>query len=322
MNKLTHFLSAALTIFAVASCDDIFEQDIAAKTVKLISPADSAAITGSLQTFRWEPVPGASQYRIQIATPTFEASTGFALDSLTSRTEFTTALIPGAYQWRVQALNSAFTTPFTTRNVRVDSTGSLSGQQMALRAPANNSYTNRTAVTFEWHSLAAAQRYLVTLAPSPRSAAATFDTLVVANGAIGTLRLNLPVRSQLYRWKVAALNTTSLRESPTYTLTVDVTPPTAPALVGPNDGGFFTALPITLAWTRTGTDVLADSVFLYQANQTTLVSAYPRLASSGSFTLTAAGNLLAPGTYFWAVRSIDRAGNVSPLTIRRSFILQ
>ncbi|MBO0360817.1 hypothetical protein J0X19_22850 [Hymenobacter sp. BT186] len=287
----------------------------------LLTPTDSSTSPSALQTFRWEPVAGARQYRIQIAAPSFERPTTFFLDSLTSRPSFATSLVPGSYHWRVQALNSAYETLFTTRSFRVDTTGSLSNQGISLLQPANSSVTNRTLVTLAWVPLAVAERYLLTLQPNPRTATGSLDTLLTG-AARASVQLRLPGRSQIYRWKLTALNATSLRESATQSFEVDVTAPGMPSLATPLNGELFSNLPLTLSWSRGGTDVAADSLFVYGADQTTFVSSFPRAAATAGFTFPAASTLLVPGTYFWAVRSVDRAGNAGPRTGKRSFIVQ
>lgn len=315
-------LGGLIIALALGGCDDLIEPEITNKQVLLLTPVDSATSTSALQTFRWEPLAGARQYRIQIAAPSFERPATFFLDSTTSRTFFATSLLPGTYRWRVQALNAGYATAYSTQGFRVDSTGSLASQGIELRQPANNSVTSNVLVRFAWTPLPAAQRYLLSLTPSPRSLTATgsFDTLLATPAA--TVQLRLPARSQVYRWRLTALNATSTREAGPQTFELDLTPPGVPGLATPLEGAFFTALPLTLTWTRSGADVAVDSLFLYRADQTTLVSSFPRLSAAASFTVPAANSFLPAGTYFWAVRSVDRAGNASALTPKRSFILQ
>ncbi|MCB2411159.1 hypothetical protein [Hymenobacter lucidus] len=303
----------------LASCDDIIEPSLEGKQVVLLTPADSSTSTGQVQTFRWEPLSGASRYRIQIASPGFENPAVFFLDSTTTAASFTTSLSPGTYRWRVQAFNSAYASAYSTRLLRVDSTGSLTGQTIYLQRPVNQTTTNSVQQVFEWTPLTIAQRYILHLTPHPRQMGITsFDTIVTK----ASVPLRLAKRSQTYRWKVTALNATSLRDSPEFSLDMDVTAPGAPQLATPFSGAVFSTQPLMLTWTRATADVLQDSIYLYQADQTTLVSGFPRLGSGTSFSLAVPAVTLTQGTYYWSARSLDKAGNSSVLSPLRPFTFQ
>jgi DNA-binding beta-propeller fold protein YncE len=92
--------------------------------------------------------------------------------------------------------------------------------------------------------------------------------------------------------------------------------------VSPGAAASFLTQPIALSWTRTAADVVQDSVFIYRADQATLFTGYPRLNGSTGLTLSSTSTPLVTGTYYWAVRSVDRAGNLSPVSAKRAFVLQ
>ncbi len=322
-NLLPFLLSGALCSLAgsLVGCDDIIEPDISSQRVVLLTPPDSSRATAVVQTFRWEAVDKARTYRIQLASPSFAAPSTAFRDSTVRQAYFTTTLRPGTYQWRVQGLNGSYETAFSpTRTLFLDTTTSLSGQTLQLGQPAANAVTNTSLVRFSWSALPMAQHYELHLFPNPRvSGPAALDTLV---GNTTAVSVRLPRTSRTYEWKMKAVNARSFVESPARTFEIDVTPPAAPTLVSPVASASFLALPITLTWTRNSPDAVRDSVFLYQANQATLIQGFPRLSSGTALTLAAPTFPLASGTYYWAMRSVDRAGNAGPLSAKRAFVLQ
>lgn len=319
-NPFVFLLGAALATWGLASCDDLIEPDISTQRVVLLSPTDSSRTTAVVQTFRWEPVANARTYRIQVASPSFASPTRAFHDSTVTRPLFMTSLVPGTYQWRVQAVNGSYATGFSSRGFVLDTTTSLSGQALQTGQPAAGLVTNAMVVTFTWTALPMAQRYQLSLSPNPRTGgSAALDTLV---GTATAVSLRLPRTSRVYQWRIKALNATSFVESATRTLEIDVMPPPAPALVSPVASASFLTLPVTLTWSRPSADVARDSVFFYDTNQTTLFSGFPRLSSGTTLTLAAPAIPLAPGTYYWSARSVDRAGNVGPAATKRPFIIQ
>ncbi|WP_460616131.1 hypothetical protein [Hymenobacter segetis] len=319
-NSLLLLLGAGLMGLSLASCDDLIEPDISARHVLLLTPTDSSRTAVVVQTFRWEPVANARSYRIQVASPSFASPTKAFHDSTVTRTFFTTTLVPGAYQWRVQAVNGSYETAFSTRGFQLDTTTRLTGQTLQLGLPAAGAVTNVPVVNFSWTGLPMAQRYQLVISPNPRAGGgAALDTLV---GTATAVSLRLPRTSQVYQWHITALNANSSATSATRTVEVDVTPPAAPTLVSPAASALFLTLPVTLTWSHPSTDVVRDSVFFYEPNQTALFSGFPKASSGTTLVLPAPAIPLSTGTYYWSVRSVDRAGNVGPAAAKRPFIIQ
>jgi predicted phage tail protein len=320
--KFRQFLTlVALSGLLLAGCDDIIEPDISDKQLVLLTPADSSRTTSVVQTFRWEALPSARSYRVQVASPSLAAPTRYFLDSTVTPAFFTTTLTPGTYQWRVQAVNGSYQTAFVARSFTLDTTSSLTNQTLRLEQPAANFVTNAGVIRFAWTALPMAQRYRLHITPNPLVAGAAALDSVVSNAT--TLSLAVPLTSQVYQWQLTALNATSSVESSTRSFEVDVTPPPAPSLVSPAAAATFLDLPVTLSWSRGAADVVQDSVFFYQPNQINLFTGFPRLSSGTTLTLaTPALTLTTGSTYYWAVRSIDRAGNVGPIAVKRAFAMQ
>jgi hypothetical protein len=313
-------LLLAVAGLGLVSCDDLIEPNISDEQVSLLLPANASRSTTVVQNFKWTAVPNARTYRVQLATPSFAGMTRLALDTTVAQSSVSKALVPGRYEWRVQALNAGYETVFTTRTLTIDSTGSLMGQVLPLAQPAAGFATNAANVTFGWSQLPMAQQYRLWISPNPRGASlAALDSVV---GTASTVMLRLARQSQTYQWKVTALNASSQTVSATQSFEIDLTPPAAPTLVAPTASASFLTLPIGLSWTRASSDVVQDSVFIYRANQTTLFTNFPRLSSGAALTLSSPSVPLISGTYYWAVRSMDKAGNLGPVSAKRAFVLQ
>ena len=110
-----------LLIGTIYSCDEIIEvTDISDETVSILAPTDATTITTGTINFNWNDINEANEYRIQIATPTFNNATQITVDSLITSNTFSQLLEIGEYQWRVKALNSNFETDYTTNSLTVN----------------------------------------------------------------------------------------------------------------------------------------------------------------------------------------------------------
>ncbi|PQJ80294.1 hypothetical protein [Polaribacter porphyrae] len=108
-----------LLLFIFISCEAIFIEDISDTKVILLAPTNNAeVVTGSIQ-FNWEEVIDASEYNIQIASPSFNQANQIVLDSVTTSSIITKELDVGSYEWRVKASNSGYQTNYTTNSFTV-----------------------------------------------------------------------------------------------------------------------------------------------------------------------------------------------------------
>lgn len=111
-------LLLALIIF---SCEDIIEvPDISQNVVVVLAPTENVVINETNINFSWNTIEDADAYKLQIATPNFEAATQIVLDTTIINTNFTKTLDIGSYQWRVRAENSEYQTNYTTQSFTVE----------------------------------------------------------------------------------------------------------------------------------------------------------------------------------------------------------
>ena len=107
-------------LFIASSCEEIiFEEDISKETIELLAPIDNAVVSTSNVNFNWTALQDTLSYRVQVVTPNFAEAQQLLVDSVLTQTSLRKTLVDGDYQWRVQGVNSAYETPFTTATFEV-----------------------------------------------------------------------------------------------------------------------------------------------------------------------------------------------------------
>jgi hypothetical protein len=101
-------------------CEAILVKDISNTQVITLAPTEGAQVVAGTISLRWELVDEATSYRVQVATPNFDNATQVLLDSSVSTNAIDVALTAGTYQWRVSALNSEYSTRYTTISFTVN----------------------------------------------------------------------------------------------------------------------------------------------------------------------------------------------------------
>lgn len=100
-------LLAALIFLSLQSCYDIVEEDISDQSLELLAPFNGAELTDTEVTFRWSDVEGISGYELLVVKPDFDRIEKVVIDSTLTDERFNYELLPGVYEWRVRAFNSA-----------------------------------------------------------------------------------------------------------------------------------------------------------------------------------------------------------------------
>jgi hypothetical protein len=123
--------------------------------------------------------------------------------------------------------------------------------------------------------------------------------------------LNLPEAN--FVWAVKASNQNTSPGFPTKAIIIDRTAPAKPTLSSPADKSSYTTWPVTLSWKRSETGAkFYDSV--YVATDTLFTNkVISQIVDTTFLSLT----LTLDTTYFWKVKTIDAAGNVSGFDIRK-----
>jgi hypothetical protein len=315
--KNSFFLLKWMTLLAIMmACDEIIEPDISNQQLTVLTPADGMTSDRLSQTFRWEPLKGGREYHLQIASPSLASPSSYFTDTTVTRESLTLMLSPGQFEWRVRGKNAGYETPWVTREFKVDSTGNLMNQEIQLLTPTSTSVTNSRTIDFSWQALPMAESYIFQL----KSLDGAYDTLVILPKP--SVKVRVGNVSREYQWKVTSMNSSSAKASPTFQFSTDFIPPSAPELVSPREDTVFQhSSPITLMWKRNAGDGIRDSLFIFSSDQQTYRSGYPIAVSAQTITLPMQSPFPA-GTYFWGVKSVDRAGNAGPLSTKRKFLVQ
>ncbi|KAA9324919.1 hypothetical protein [Adhaeribacter soli] len=298
-----------LAIFLV-SCQEIIEPNITGEKINLLFPADSSLIKRMPIVFQWDELEGARNYRVQIGSPTVNRPSDLFLDTLVNDNKLKLTLPQGDYEWQVRGGNSEYFTEYSRGRFKIDSTAIVNNEVVQLLSPLNNSYVNNSKVTFQWVNLASADKYIFEVISTP-----SFDTIVYNN----KINKTLAGVDNSFQWRVTALTATGTKTSVTYIFHLDRVNPNIPVLFTQADT--LLTPPAILRWQRKDSDVSYDSLFIYLSDQTTLMTGFPKRVNASYFKLDNSLNLNS-GNYYWGIKSVDRANNVSTMPNKRKFIVR
>lgn len=285
----------------LTGCTEIIEKDLEGYGVVLLTPPAGHVTTLNQVVFRWETVPYATHYRVQVATPDLTAPSLFVLDSSTSSNTYTLTLSPGEYQWRVRAENGSSHTEWYTRTLTVSATTSLDGQVPVLVSPLNGVISDSNTIVFDWDTLPFTADHRFELRQNSETGA-LLQALITPES---TITLN-NLADGHYAWGVQAQNDVPSNSLFTYRLfTVDVNPPSTPVQLAPLSGATIPQTPFTFLW-QSGQDAVTDT----QDSLIVKNSVLQVIRSIGNVSGTYADSL-GLGSYTWTVKTIDEAGNKS-----------
>lgn len=284
----------------IAGCKTFFEEDISNQVVTLLSPATGTSTDIASQTFLWEEIEGASDYHLQIVTPSFDSTEALILDTLVSKDRFTVTLFPSVYEWRVRAENSAWQTLWTKSQFQIYSTFDLTRQKVNLLSPGLMSNTKN--IRFQWDEVVNAKSYSFIaykdqwdgiIAVIPTKVDTTFLVNVLGDGK--------------YVWGIKAKNSISETLYSQKSLIVDTTPPTVPTLTTPSDTAKIANMTISFTWNSSDltSGILQDSLKVF--SDSTLTKLVKSVISDSK---SAEINFTSRTLYYWTVRSVDKVGNV------------
>lgn len=114
------FFFIVLALFSVACEEILVVEDISQDTVTILAPTNNSVLAEGSVTFSWSELQEAEQYRLQLATPTFENASQVLLDTTITSNSFSKTLMLGDFEWRVRAENSEYQTAYTIQNFTVE----------------------------------------------------------------------------------------------------------------------------------------------------------------------------------------------------------
>ena len=111
----SEYLTRSFTIDSTTALSNV--------TLLLLSPADNFVTNNTSNTFKWDSVFSASEYRFQIINL---ATNGTVTDVTLSADSFVYSLTAGNYRWQVRAQNSTSNSPYSSRTITIDLSPPLS----------------------------------------------------------------------------------------------------------------------------------------------------------------------------------------------------
>ncbi len=301
-------------------CNDIFEKRISNDEVLLLIPNNADTLSSNEVHFKWEELTGASEYELNIVSPTFENIQEFVLDSAVKGDEFKILLSPGEYEFKMRGINSTYQSKFTpVVSFFVDSISDLSMQKVQLISPEAIYYTNQSKLNvFSWQTLFLADYYIFQIWNSQ-----TFGNgslLFQQNNIYGVNfdfyeTTNISLEEGFYVWGIKAVNDISESIYGTRSIFIDTTAPNNPDITYPINNFLSPSNQLTLKWTKNGPD---------QGNVQSPV--YSNIQISFNDSLFSSSNLIEinnisndslqrqfpiSGNYWWRVYLSDKAGNES-----------
>lgn len=95
-------------LFVFSGCDELIVKDISEHRMNIIAPVSGSELKTEEVSFIWEPLKGAEEYRIIVVSPSFQEQNRILCDTTVVETSWKSVFPDGAYQWRIQALNSEY----------------------------------------------------------------------------------------------------------------------------------------------------------------------------------------------------------------------
>lgn len=304
-------LTSMMALFAV-SCNEVFEQDIAGKSVSIISPADGYSSPSNQVVFWWNKLDGADWYNLQIVKPSFSNVQTLIVDTNVVGESFSWLLSFGEYEWRIRPENSAYIGDYVVRSFSVESDSDLTYQVVPLTSPVQYDTTNNLNQSFSWQSIPYTESYTFTIWQNAYGGTTEHSSSVTTNNANYTF-----VTDGAYEWGVKAVN--ALTSSIYYTrkIYIDTQSPATPVLLLPAEDDTLTTTSITFSWTHSsGGSSITDSLLVSDDN------GFANIVFSTATKASEVTTILSAGIYYWKVKSVDAAGNESSYSSYRTVTIE
>lgn len=307
MKIITNFFLTLLGL-CLMSCEDILEEDITDSMVTIVSPLENTEVVSNMITFRWNPVKGADNYRLQV----YSQDQFIVLDSIISTNNFTYSLTSGTYQWRIRAENFAYQTSYTfpSRFTLIES-DDLSNQLVPLATPSPSIYSKLLIHNFTWSRLTAADSYSFQLLNVTAG-----NTVIHQVDDITTTNYLLPTgiisQDGEYTWRVKALNSTNETETQysSRTLYIDTTPPGLSQNSLPlNNANVTVNTSVNFQWNAPSNIGPVNAPLKYNIQIASDSGFNSILQTADLTTATYSYSFSSTGTYYWRVKAIDTANN-------------
>lgn len=300
MKKHTIIRLTVTSLLFFAGCNTFFEDDISDETVKLLSPLSGISTDIATQNFWWEKIENAEYYHFQIVSPSFDSTEILLKDTVVTADQFNLTLFPSRFEWRIRAENSAFQTGWSTGKLTVFSTLDLTRQRINLISPGLISGTK--SIRFQWDKLYNAKTYSFIVYKE------NWDGVEAVSPIEGDINTTFQTLNDgKYVWGVKGKNDISETLYSKKELIMDSTPPIAAELISPADSSEINTKTVAFTWDSSDatSGVSHDTLKIF--SDKTLKKLEKTVVTENKSAEITFSELK---SYYWTVRSVDKAGNV------------
>ncbi|NUO80180.1 SUMF1/EgtB/PvdO family nonheme iron enzyme [candidate division KSB1 bacterium] len=203
--------------------------------VGLREPATGSALSESTPTLRWETLPGATAYELQLSSDERFVTIIVSQSMLTTNSFVVKSALPeNIFYWRVRARDSAnhWGKWSATSSFTINLTGELPPN---LLAPANGVFLSDHLPTFEWGPVEEAQAYHLQVSTNSGFAVLSFEAQLTNTSFRSPLSLS---PGPLYYWRVRVQDAQGSWGpwSAVWSFRIELSGPAAPVLLAPVNG--------------------------------------------------------------------------------------
>ncbi|RXR21260.1 hypothetical protein EQG63_04795 [Flavobacterium amnicola] len=318
MKTISKIILLATTMI-LFSCEDILEEDITNDTIQTVSPIEKDTISSNVVNFQWNIIKGATNYRVQV----FNENLAVVLDSLVgNKVSLTHPFLPGTYKWRVRGENAGYQSVYSFPvGFTVVQSNDLTNQQVVLSNPISGLYTNSTSLICTWQDLIPADYYELELVNVTAGQTIILQQSNITSTSVTLNNANLAQDAE-YLWKIKAVNATSQSVFSNRNFFIDRVNPNQPQNSLPANNSTQTVnQPIAFTWTMPSDAGTIQSQINYTIEFSNTTTFATILQTSTSATTMIQQSFANAGDYYWRVKAVDAASNVSTYSTAFKFTI-
>jgi predicted secreted protein len=244
---------------------------------------------------------GAKNYRVQI----LNQGQTIVKDTLTDKLILTIPLLNGSYYWKVRAENFAYKSTYSN-----PINFSVNGNEVLLSTPVDGFYTNATSFNLSWQALNGATGYDLQI----NNVTASTNVLSQSNINATSYALTNSIISQdaKYEWKVKPVLSSGVGSFSTRYFYIDRVVPNQPTNTSPANNTTATInTNVNFTWTMPSDSGTIQSPIEYTIEFATDAAFTSIIQTSSTTTTSFQKSFGTTGSYYWRVKAIDKAGNIS-----------